>query len=228
MTNNTPKKDGKVRDIDIRLAFVKKYMSFFEREGMEFASEYGINSTNVVDLAAFDFKSNTFYGIEIKSEVDTTERLHNQLKAYTTFFSIVYVVVHDKLLNEVLEIIDNHDYFKKVGVIAVNSSLEFRGIRKAQPYRPFYPTFISNMDLEELRILSAKYNLPLEGNKNTLLGRLRQHVKTEDIFEGIKNKLYKYRVHKCKVCGSKLYYRRSAGRGGVQYVCFKCGTKMDY
>ena len=58
MTNNTPKNDGKVRDIDIRLEFMKRNLKFFEQPDMEFVNEFGVNSTNVVDLAAFDFKNN--------------------------------------------------------------------------------------------------------------------------------------------------------------------------
>ena len=61
MTNPTDKKDGKVRDINIRLAFMKRNMKFFEQENMEFCNEYGINSTNVIDLAGFDFKNHLFY-----------------------------------------------------------------------------------------------------------------------------------------------------------------------
>ena len=55
------KKDGKVRDINIRLAFIKRNIKFFEQENIEFCNEYGINSTNIVDFAGFDFKNNIFY-----------------------------------------------------------------------------------------------------------------------------------------------------------------------
>ena len=61
MTNPTKKNDGKIRDINIRLAFMKRNLKFFEQDGMEFCNEYGINSTNVVDLAGFDFNKNIFY-----------------------------------------------------------------------------------------------------------------------------------------------------------------------
>ena len=49
------KNDGKIRDVDIRLAFIARNMGFFEQPGFEFVNEFGINSTNIIDLAAFDF-----------------------------------------------------------------------------------------------------------------------------------------------------------------------------
>ena len=113
MANMKIIRDGKMRDVDIRLKFIERNIKFFEQPGFEFVNEFGINSTNIVDLAAFDFNHKTngkddpiFYGFEIKSETDNTKRLEAQLNAYITFFHIIYVIVHEKLLNEVLELID--------------------------------------------------------------------------------------------------------------------------
>ena len=90
------KNDGKIRDVDIRLAFIARNMGFFEQPGFEFVNEFGINSTNIIDLAAFDFNHKNdegkedpiFYGFEIKSEQDNVNRLYKQLNAYITFFQI--------------------------------------------------------------------------------------------------------------------------------------------
>lgn len=230
MTNNTPKNDGKVRDIDIRLEFMKRNLKFFEQPDMEFVNEFGVNSTNVVDLAAFDFKNNIFYGFEIKSEQDNTSRLYKQLTAYITFFQIVYVIVHKKHLEETMEIINSVKHFDKIGVIVVSGDvkhLEFKEIKQARRYTQVYNMFVQNLDLEELRVLAVKYNLPIEGSKKVLLGKLRRYVKMDDIFEGIHNKLNKYYFRKCPACLSKLYYKRNAGRGGVQYICYKCGVQIE-
>ena len=113
MTNPTKKNDGKVRDINIRLAFMKRNLKFFEQDGMEFCNEYGINSTNVVDLAGFDFNKNIFYGFEINydslilskinlflrtvdAQLFQTDVLTNELGK----FDFVFSAVADKLLEK--------------------------------------------------------------------------------------------------------------------------------
>ena len=218
MTNPTDKKDGKVRDINIRLAFMKRNLKFFEQDGMEFCNEYGINSTNVVDLAGFDFNKNIFYGFEIKSEQDNTDRLYKQLNSYITFFNFVYVITYENHLSEVLEIVDSHKQFDKVGVMVVNKELQFKEIRRARKYQQVYFMFISNLDLEELRLLAVGHNIDLSGNKKQLLGALRRYVPLEEVFKGIQNKIRKYRTWKCPRCDSRLYYNRKDS-----HICYKCG-----
>ena len=218
MTNPTKKNDGKIRDINIRLAFMKRNLKFFEQDGMEFCNEYGINSTNVVDLAGFDFNKNIFYGFEIKSEQDNTDRLYKQLNSYITFFNFVYVITYENHLSEVLEIVDSHKQFDKVGVMVVNKELQFKEIRRARKYQQVYFMFISNLDLEELRLLAVGHNIDLSGNKKQLLGALRRYVPLEEVFRGIQNKIRKYRTWKCPRCDSRLYYNRKDS-----HICYKCG-----
>ena len=218
MTNPTKKNDGKIRDINIRLAFMKRNLKFFEQDGMEFCNEYGINSTNVVDLAGFDFNKNIFYGFEIKSEQDNTDRLYKQLNSYITFFNFVYVITYENHLSEVLEIVDSHKQFDKVGVMVVNKELQFKEIRRARKYQQVYFMFISNLDLEELRLLAVGHDVGLSGNKKQLLGALRRYVPLEEVFKGIQNKIRKYRTWKCPRCDSRLYYNRKDS-----HICYKCG-----
>lgn len=218
MTNPTKKNDGKIRDINIRLAFMKRNLKFFEQDGMEFCNEYGINSTNVVDLAGFDFNKNIFYGFEIKSEQDNTDRLYKQLNSYITFFNFVYVITYENHLSEVLEIVDSHKQFDKVGVMVVNKELQFKEIRRARKYQQVYFMFISNLDLEELRLLAVGHNIDLSGNKKQLLGALRRYVPLEEVFKGIQNKIRKYRTWRCPRCDSRLYYNRKDS-----HICYKCG-----
>lgn len=227
MTTTKIINDGKIRDMDIRLKFIERNMSFFNNESFEFANEFGINSTNIVDLALFDFNNKRFYGFEIKSEQDNTKRLFKQLNAYITFFNIVYVITHVKHTEKVLEIINENKQFDKVGVIEVSQELDFKEIKKARPYSPWYPLFIQNLDIEELRVLAEKYDLPLEGSKKVLLNKLRRHVQESDIYDGLHNKLAKYYIRKCPCCGSKLYYNKGNRTGNIR-VCFKCQAKIDF
>src|SRR5574344_2094762 len=115
MSNMKQIKDGKIRDVDIRKEFIRRNIKFFEQPNVEFVNEYGINSTNIVDLAAFDFNSNIFYGFEIKSEKDNTKRLYKQLNAYITFFHIVYVISFVSHTKEIMDIINAYPYFDTVG-----------------------------------------------------------------------------------------------------------------
>ena len=197
---------------------MKRNLKFFEQDGMEFCNEYGINSTNVVDLAGFDFNKNIFYGFEIKSEQDNTDRLYKQLNSYITFFNFVYVITYENHLSEVLEIVDSHKQFDKVGVMVVNKELQFKEIRRARKYQQVYFMFISNLDLEELRLLAVGHNIDLSGNKKQLLGALRRYVPLEEVFKGIQNKIRKYRTWRCPRCDSHLYYNRKDS-----HICYKCG-----
>ena len=234
MANMKKIADGRIRDVDIRLKFIERNINFFEQPGFEFVNEFGINSTNIIDLAAFDFNHMTnektdpiFYGFEIKSERDNVDRLYKQLNAYITFFQIIYVIVHEKLTKEVIDILDSNKQFSKIGVIEVDSALEFKQIRQAHRYKPFYTLFIQNLDLEELRIMATAHNLPTNCSKQVLLSKVRRYVTLNEVFDGIKNKLYKYFVWKCPLCGSKLYYNQN-NRGGKVHICYKCGHKHSY
>lgn len=217
------KNDGKIRDIDIRLAFIKKNIKFFEQENITFCNEYGINSTNIVDFAGFDFANNIFYGFEIKSEQDNTYRLLGQLKSYITFFNFVYVIVHEKLLDEVQQILQDNPQFARVGLIKVDSDLNFTELIRARKYIQVYHMFIGNLDLGELRILAAQHNIQLSGSKGDLLGRLRRYVPIQEVFNGIKNKIRKYRNWKCPCCGSRIYYNEHN-----KHICYKCCYKCSY
>lgn len=234
MSNMKQRNDGKLRDVDIRLKFIERNIKFFEQPGFEFVNEFGINSTNIVDLAAFDFNHKNgdkddpiFYGFEIKSETDKVDRLKNQLNAYITFFQIIYVIVHKKLTKEVFELLDSHKQFSKVGVIEVDQDLNFTQLRQAKRYKPFYQLFIQNLDVEELRILAAAHDLPLNCSKQVLLSKVRRYATLDEVYEGIKNKLYKFFVWKCPICGSKLYYNQN-NRGGRVHICYKCKHKHSF
>lgn len=228
MTNNKKVCDGKIRDIDIRLAFVQRNIKFFERDGYEFVSEFGINGTNIIDLACFDFGNKRFYGFEIKSEQDNTKRLKDQLKAYVTFFQFVYVITHEKHLDKVMEIINSEVAFKGVGVIKVDSCLAFKEIKRASEMKPLYWLFIKNMTFDDLKAIGESVNIKRTGTKEQLASILRRHITIDVIYKGIQDKIKKFHTRICPVCGSKLYYKHGSNRGGTKYTCFKCGSTKPY
>ena len=218
-------KDGKKKeelgDKEIRRAFLERNKDFFKKN--IFANEFGINSTNVVDFASFDFEKNIFYGFEIKSPKDNLTRLYKQLTAYSTFFNIVYLIVHDKHLDEAMEMINKYDHFRKVGVIRLDNNLNFEEIKQASMYKPFFDLFIRNLEMEDVRNLCEANGIPTIGyNKKQLTMRLKTIISVQQMYDGIKHKLEKYHVKKCPNCGSNLFYNRREGSDTMS-VCFECG-----
>lgn len=217
------KKKKKIVDKNIRFAFIERNKDFFQQENCAFVNEYGINSTNVVDLAFFDFNNNRFFGFEIKSEQDNLERLYSQLTSYTTFFNIVYVICHEKHLEGVLEMIDKFKHLSKVGVIKVTSNLEFTEIRQAKMYKPFFDMFMMNLDLDEVKNICESKGIYIgNSNKKTLVANMKMRVTIEEIYEGMHNKLRKLYIRYCPNCGSNLYYNKSV-EGVLQHFCYNCG-----
>ena len=217
-------KKKQIVDRDIRCAFIKRNKDFFRQENCAFVNEYGINSTNVVDLAFFDFNHNRFFGFEIKSERDNLDRLYSQLTSYTTFFNIVYVVCHEKHVDGVLEMINKFQHLTKVGVIKVTSDLEFTEIRQAKMYKPFFDMFMMNLDLDEVKNICESKGIYIgNSNKKTLVANMKMRVSIDEIYEGMHNKLRKLYIRYCHNCGSNLYYNKSVD-GVIQHFCYECGN----
>lgn len=215
-------------DKDIRFKFIEENKDFFKGNNKEFVNEFGINKTNVVDLASFDFSNNTFYGFEIKSEKDNIKRLYKQLTAYITFFQIVYVVSHEKHVPHIIDMINSNRHLNKVGLIKVNSSLKFEELKRGSLYKPFYDTFINNLDLEEVKMICEDKGLSQEGSKKVLISKIKRFTTLEEIYKGLHNKLKKYYVKKCEVCGSNLYYNKIVA-GNKKSFCYECGSVIiDY
>lgn len=219
--------DKQLRDKPIRLAFIKDNLDFFKGENKEFANEFGINSTNVVDLASFDFNTNIFYGFEIKSEVDNLDRLYKQLTAYITFFHIVYVVAHEKHRDKIESLIARNKHLSNVGIILCNQNLEFTEIKRARKNKPIFSMFIKNLDLEEIKMLCEEKGVDiLDGNKNKLISIVKRYTNMEELYEFIHHKVLKYRVKVCPKCGSKLYYNKILN-GYKDSYCYECGALIS-
>ena len=216
-------KRKKIVDKDIRFKFIERNKDFFQQENCAFVNEYGINSTNVVDLAFFDFNKNYFYGFEIKSESDNLERLYSQLTSYTTFFNVVYVVCHSKHVEGVKKMINEFRHLNKVGIIEVSDDLNFEEIKQAKLYKPFYDMFMMNLDLDEVKSICESKGIYIgNSNKKTLVANMKMSVSIEEIYEGMHNKLRKLFIRYCPNCGSNLYYNKTVN-GKHEHICYNCG-----
>ena len=216
----------KLRDIDIRKEFINRNLDFFK--SLTFVNEMGVNSKNIVDLAALDFKKNIFYGFEIKSEADTLKRLPKQLSTYSTFFNIVYVVAHEKHTESIFNFLDSNFFTQSIGYVEVSSNLEFKELRKAKFVQPRFDTFIRNLDLEELTSLcESKGNYLGWENKSMLVDKVKRLVTLEEIYEHMKNKVERYFYKQCQNCGSTLYYNKKNRYGHKESFCYECGSKIE-
>lgn len=217
---------SKMKDREIREAFIKRNLSFFKKT--TFVNEMGVNSKNIVDLAALDFDKNIFYGFEIKSEADSLQRLYKQLSTYTTFFNVVYVVAHKKHTEAVLTLIDNNVFAKNVGYIEVSSDLDFKELRKAKYTKPRFDTFIRNLDLEELGSLCESKGQYLGWeSKGLLVDKVKRLVTLDEVYEHMHNKVNKYYMKTCPKCGSSLYYNKRNRNGKLVSYCYECGSVIE-
>ena len=219
-------KSTQLRDIDIRKEFIKRNLDFFKTN--TFVNEMGINSKNIVDLAALDFKHNIFYGFEIKSEVDNLKRLPKQLSTYSTFFNIVYVVAHQKHTEQIFNFFDSNPFTSCMGYIEVTSELEFKELRKAQYKAPRFDTFIRNLDSEELEsICEEKGQYQGWEGKSLLVNKLKRITTLDEVYEHLHNKVKRNYFRKCPKCGSNLYYNKKNRYGHKEAWCFECDCCFD-
>lgn len=64
---------------------------------------------------------------EIKTELDSLERLERQINSYSEIFEYIYIVTCEKYIDKVLEIVPNY-----VGVMILTNKYTFKIIKKAQ------------------------------------------------------------------------------------------------
>lgn len=87
-------------------------------------NEFRVGSS-LADLVLINGKSVVY---EIKTELDTPERLEDQLKDYRKAFTHIYLVTHHSLTEKYLSILNDDD----VGVIALTDDLTLPEIREAK------------------------------------------------------------------------------------------------
>ena len=211
----------KIKDWNIRKEFIKRNLEFFK--STTFVNEMGVNSKNIVDVAALDFNKNIFYGFEIKSEADNLQRLFKQLSTYVTFFNIVYVVAHEKHTEAISALLENNPFMRNIGYIEVTSDMDFKELKKAKYTTPRFDTFIRNLDMEELCSLceSKGQFLGWEG-KSLLVDKVKRMVTMDEIYEHMKNKVMRYYYKTCPKCGSHLYYNKRNRKGELVSHCYEC------
>ncbi|MEA4871890.1 MAG: sce7726 family protein [Synergistaceae bacterium] len=99
----------KTKDFEIRSALKDySYIKKLEKEDPETLTleEFSIISTETrIDFAIFN---GHFHGFEIKSDKDTLERLPHQVKAYDKVFDYLHIVVGEKYLDKVKDVVPEY------------------------------------------------------------------------------------------------------------------------
>lgn len=219
-------KGKQLKDLDIRKEFIKRNLEFFK--STTFVNEMGINSKNIVDIAALDFDKNIFYGFEIKSEADSLKRLPKQLSTYSTFFNIVYVVAHKKHTEGIFQFMEANPFTRNIGYIEVSDELDFTELKKASFIIPRFDSFIRNLDLDELEsICESKGHYQGWESKNLLVDKIKRSTSMDEVYEHMKYKVNKYYNRVCPNCGSTLCYNKKDRTGHKKTHCFECDFCFD-
>lgn len=87
-------------------------------------NEFRIGSS-LADLILFNGSATVY---EIKTELDSSERLAQQLKDYQTAFTKIYLVIHHSDKEKYLNILDN----SSIGVIALSKRLHLSRVKEAK------------------------------------------------------------------------------------------------
>ncbi len=220
----------KSRDRDIREAFVKANKDFF-KTGI-FINEYGIGNMSKADLAFFDGRYS--YGFEIKSSVDTINRLKRQLNTYTRFFDFVYVISSENHLDAVTNKIYELRMSNYVGVISVNDDLQFTETVQAKYIGRTNPLYIlTNLYKKDLINMCESKSLKNTGSKSFLRSMLTGKYNKQELKQKLYERLTKIYSIKCPHCDSNLVRHSSWSTDrtcsksmGRYYRCFLCDTKF--
>ena len=190
-----------IKDKDIRYKYIRDNAEFFE-SGM-FLNEYGINGTNIVDFACL--KDNIFYGYEIKSEVDNTNRLINQLKSYVGFFDCVKLIVHVKHQDKVTSILKRYN-LSNVGLIVVNPDMTFTEVIDCKILKNNFRLghLIKNISKDNLIKVARSKNIQFKKNsKYNLVNLMVGKITLSEVLDILKGQ-FKERINRCSLCNSTL------------------------
>jgi hypothetical protein len=105
------------------------------------------------------------------------------------------------------------------------NNLNFNEIKKAYKKKPFFDTFIRNLDKEELMSLCESKGFNKYGSKSKLIERLKMSIEYDDLFLSLKRKLVKFYYKRCK-CGSSLYFNKTENRL-LRSFCYDCGSEIS-
>lgn len=155
-------------EIEIRRRLLARLASSPEGEGAAFIPEMFVGGfSRRADLVVANGKLAAF---EIKSTLDSLERLQGQLESYTRHFELVTVVCADKHVAGVRAQVAPH-----VGIWRVSTNGEFHILRKARARSVTEKSaWLSFLPVDELKVLLRREGSKVGGSRPELLQRAHE------------------------------------------------------
>lgn len=196
-----------IKDTDIRYKFILENKERFKK-GI-FLNEYDINGKNRVDFALFE--KDKLIGYEIKSEADNLKRFIPQLRTYLKIFNYVYLIIHNKYLEEVQRLL-NEFKLKGIGLISVSDEITFEIVREPSDNSKIFKvnSILRNLKYDTLKNKCDSLNikLPTKTSKETLVNKLVGKIPEKEAINLLRTDLIKS-SNSCPSCKSNLVYRTS-------------------
>lgn len=175
-----------MRDIDIR-NIIHNYLSekYNEIHDTLIVDELNIkNGLARIDIAVIN---GSIHGYEIKSEVDTLNRLQGQIKYYNSSLERISIVVNPKHTQKAMEEIPSW-----WGVIEVDLKKNINEVREADENRSIeISDTLTLLWKDELIVILEKYNLSYKKswNRSKLINELAQRIEFKKLLEEIRQSL---------------------------------------
>jgi hypothetical protein len=177
-----------MNDPKIREEFKKRYLSKVTKENCLIYDELGILKGNaIIDLAAITPTS--LEGFEIKSGLDTLNRLPNQILCYNQVFDFITILTEPKYIEKVKAMVP--EFWGVIQVEEIGSTIDFKSMRNPQ----INPILDKRKVLELLWSMechSILYELGLKGHSKLRQKKLRDLLDQKLTHVQIKEYVFKY------------------------------------
>lgn len=113
---------------------------------------------------------------EIKSKLDTLDRLPDQVRNYNIAFENVIIVCADKHVEKVMICCDQH-----IGVWSINDKGEIKLRRRSSRIKLTKDNWLRHLPIDELKTLLKSYKMPVSGRRDLLTQRLNESLSQDEI-----------------------------------------------
>jgi len=181
------KREYCLKDIDIRKEIHSfSTLPFYEKSNYKVIDELVVGLEDArIDIAAI---GNSFYGLEIKSDVDSFYRLPSQIDAYNRIFDFLYLVVGDRFLEKAFKVIP--DWWGLVHVFKNEMGTSTEIVRKATRNVSVNKYSLANMLWKNEMILLLNSHNAERGltkkERETLAQQIVEELSLEELQDGVR------------------------------------------
>lgn len=183
---------------EIRSCLIEYLSKKHELSNTVFISELFVNNFSCrADLVMANGQLSVF---EIKSKLDTLDRLPSQVENYTNSFENVVVVCADKHIDKVLK-----SYDSGIGVWLIRDNGQIIIKRRSNKINLNVNSWLMHLSVGELKSLLKTYKISSIGNREELLSKVQKGIPKYKIreyvlsyFKGRHEKILKLKQNKLK------------------------------